>query len=57
MILKPVSVKQRCHLHNDPSQIGAAAVAMVVGRQAEEWRQGSVDKWEAGGVEAGWLGT
>lgn len=22
MILKPVTVKQRCHLHNDPSKIG-----------------------------------
>lgn len=22
MILKPVTVKQRCHLHNDPSEIG-----------------------------------
>lgn len=40
MILKPVTVKQRCHLHNDPQPDRAAVVAMAVARQAEEWRIG-----------------
>ena len=38
MILKPVTVKQRCHLHNDPSKIGL---------QPLPWQL--VDKQENGG--------
>lgn len=53
MILKPVTVKQRCHLHNDPQPDRAVAVAMAVGRQAEEWRQGSVDGRRGGLQEGG----
>lgn len=39
MILKPVPVKQRCHLHNDPSKIGLPPLP---------WQ--SVDKQKNGGA-------
>lgn len=44
MILKPVTVKQRCHLHNDPSKIGL---------QPLPWQL--VDK-RKNGSRAAWMG-
>lgn len=52
MILKPVTVKQRCHLHNDPSKIGLQPLPWhLVDKQKNGGR--TVDGWEVGRV-VGW---
>lgn len=52
MILKPVTVKQRCHLHNDPSKIGLQPLPwQLVDKQKNGgralWMDGRVVYWGA----------
>lgn len=53
MILKPVTVKQRCHLHNDPSKIGLQPLPwQLVDKQKNGgralWMDGRLGGWWAG---------
>lgn len=53
MILKPVTVKQRCHLHNDPSKIGLQPLPwQLVDKQKNggraQWMDGRLGGWRAG---------
>lgn len=55
MILKPVTVKQRCHLHNDPSKIGLQPLPwQLVDKQKNGGRARRMDG-RLGGWWAGWL--
>lgn len=52
MILKPVTVKQRCHLHNDPSKIGLQPLPwQLVDRQ----KNGDRALWMDGKLRGRWF--
>lgn len=54
MILKPVTVKQRCHLHNDPSKIGLQPLPWQL---VDKQKNGGRASWMLGGYEVGGLGA
>lgn len=53
MILKPVTVKQRFHLHNDPSKIGLQPLPWQLVDKQKNGGRALVDGWEVGRV-MGW---